>query len=79
MVKHPGEILMEQVLVPNGTSIRHAAGQLGMSAETLGLVIAGTQPVTPALAHGLAREFAFSAAWWLRLQRAWDEEQLLAA
>lgn len=79
MVKHPGEIFMEQILVPNGISIRQAAAQLDTSTETLGRFIAGVTACTPALAFALAREFAFSAAWWLRLQQAWDAEQRLAA
>jgi plasmid maintenance system antidote protein VapI len=43
------------------------------------MVIAGSRPMTAALAQGLSREFSYSRQWWLDLQRAWDEEQRLVA
>ena len=79
MATHPGEVLMEQVLLPSHISISQAARQLGVSTETLAQVIAGGRPVTASLAHAFAREFGYSCQWWLALQRSWDEEQRLVA
>jgi addiction module HigA family antidote len=76
---HPGEILFEHVLMPSGVCVRRAAEQLGVSSDSLNQVISGQKPITPALAYALAREFSYSRQWWLDLQRAWDEEQRLAA
>ncbi len=79
MAMHPGVFLIDHVLLPSGVCVRQAAEQLGVSCETLSAVIAGQQPVTPLLAHALAREFCGSREWWLDLQRGWDAEQRLAA
>ncbi len=79
MALHPGEILMEHILLPSVLSIRRAAERLEVSDESLGQVIAGQTPITLPLAHALAREFSFSRQWWLDLQKAWDDEQRLAA
>jgi addiction module HigA family antidote len=79
MAMHPGEILLERVLMPSGICVRRAAERLGVSSGSLGQVISGQKPITPALAYALAREYSYSRQWWLDLQRAWDEEQRLAA
>ncbi len=79
MAIHPGVFLIDHVLLPSGISVRRAAEQLGISSQALSAVIAGQQPVTPGLAHALAREFCYSRQWWLDLQRAWDAELRLAA
>jgi addiction module HigA family antidote len=76
---HPGEFLMDQVLVPRGLCARKAAEQLGTSPHFLGEVIAGTMPITPALADALAREFCHSRQWWLEFQLAWERERRFAA
>jgi addiction module HigA family antidote len=77
MVNHPGEILMSRVLLPANLSIRQAAERLEISAESLAELICGTRSVTPAVAVALAREFGYSRAGWLALQRLWDEERRL--
>lgn len=74
MALHPGEFLIERVLVPSGVCVRKAAEQLGVSSTSLAEVIAGDQPITPPLAAALAREFSYSRQWWLDLQQAWDRE-----
>jgi addiction module HigA family antidote len=79
MAMHPGEFLIEWILLPGGISVRKAAEQLGVSTEALAEVISGKIPITVALAHALAREFSYSRQWWLDLQRAWDDEQRLVA
>lgn len=77
MVMHPGEFLIERILLPSGVCVRKAAEQLGVSSESLAEVISGKTPITIPLAHALAREFGYSRQWWLHLQRAWDDEQRL--
>ena len=79
MAMHPGQFLIERVLVPSGVSVRRAADQLGVSAESLSALVAGRDSLDVALAHALAREFSYSREWWLQLQHAWDAEQHLTA
>jgi len=79
MAMHPGQFLIERVLVPSGVSVRRAADQLGISSESLSDFVAGRDSLDVALAHALAREFSYSREWWLQMQRAWDAEQQLAA
>ncbi len=79
MAIHPGEFLIDRVLLPSGISARRAAEQLGVSSAELGEVISGNRPLTVKLAHALSREFSYSRQWWLDLQRIWDAEQRLVA
>ena len=79
MALHPGEFLLDRILVPAGVPVRRAADQLGLSTEALAMVISGKNPVTIPVAHALSREFGYSRQWWLDLQRAWDDEQHIVA
>lgn len=69
---HPGEVLLEEFLVPLGISQVAFAAQLGVSFPRLNGVIRGRRAVTPDTALRLERVTGASAAFWLGLQQDWD-------
>ena len=70
---HPGEGLLEDIIKPLGLSITDAAKHLGVSRKTLSLVVNGRASVTADMAIRINKCFGGpSAAFWLRLQAAYD-------
>lgn len=69
---HPGEVLLEEFLVPLDISQVAFAQQLGVSFPRLNGVIRGRRAVTPDTALRLERVTGASAAYWLGLQQDWD-------
>jgi addiction module HigA family antidote len=69
---HPGEMLLEEFLVPLGISQSAFAVRLGVSFPRLNEVIRGKRGVTPDTALRLARVLGMSAEFWLGLQQDWD-------
>ena len=65
MMTHPGERLMEEVLLPANLSIRQAAERLEISADTLADIVRGRLPISGGIAVRLAREFGISRERWL--------------
>ncbi len=69
---HPGEMLLEEFLMPLGVTQSSFAVQLGVSFPRLNEVIRGKRSVTPDTALRLARVTGMSADFWLGLQQDWD-------
>lgn len=74
---HPGEILREDVLpvldMPVlDMPVQTAAKRLGVSRQTLHRILAGTHPVTSAMALRLGKFRGNGPALWLSLQQAFD-------
>lgn len=69
---HPGEMLLEEFLVPLGITQSAFAIRLGVSFPRLNEVINGKRAVTPDTALRLARVTGMSADFWLGLQQDWD-------
>jgi len=69
---HPGEILLEEFLIPLGLSQVAFARQLGVSFPRLNGVIRGRRGVSADTALRLERVTGASAAFWLGLQQDWD-------
>lgn len=69
---HPGEMLLEEFLVPMGITQTAMAVRLGVSFPRLNEVIRGKRSVTPDTALRLARVLGTSADFWLGLQSDWD-------
>lgn len=69
---HPGEVLREDVLPALGLPVSRAAGQLGVSRQTLHRIMAGRQPVTVEMALRLGKFFGNGPGLWLRLQQNYD-------
>jgi antitoxin HigA-1 len=69
---HPGELLREETLPATGLTRTELAARLGISRRTLSELLHERRGVTPDLAHRLARVFATTPEFWLRLQQAVD-------
>jgi antitoxin HigA-1 len=68
----PGEMLLEEFLIPLGISQTAFATRLGISFQRLNEVVRGKRAVTPDTALRLARVLGMSADFWLGLQQDWD-------
>jgi antitoxin HigA-1 len=69
---HPGEIIREDVLPALNMPVATAAKHLGISRQTLHRILAGTHPVTPAMALRLGKFCGNGASIWLSMQCAYD-------
>lgn len=69
---HPGEILLEEFLVPYGMTQKDLARRLGVSYPRVNELVHGKRGVSPDTALRLARLFRTTPEVWLNLQRAWD-------
>lgn len=69
---HPGEILRDDVLPALELSVAEAARQLRVSRQMLHAILAGRSAVTPEMAVRLGRFCGNGAAFWLRMQAAYD-------
>jgi antitoxin HigA-1 len=69
---HPGEMLLEEFLIPMELSPEVLATAIHIPTAQLEAVIGGQQNLTPKLALRLAKFFAMSADFWITLQLRWD-------
>ena len=76
---HPGELLREETLPSAQLSQTDLASRLGVSRSTVSDLIHERRSVNPDLAHRLARVFATTPEFWLRLQEAVDVWETLQA
>jgi addiction module HigA family antidote len=79
----PGELLLEEFLVPMGISQYRLAKEIGVPAQRIGEIVAGRRAITADTDLRLCRFFGLSNGYWLRAQVAHDtevaEEQLAEA
>ena len=76
---HPGEILLEEFLVPSGLSAYKLSKDVGIPQTRVSEIIKGNRRVTADTALRLSKYFGNSAKFWLGLQDDFDieeEEQL---
>ena len=71
---HPGEILAEEFLEPQGLSQYRLAKETRVAPRRINEIVKGTRAVTADTASRLARFFGTSAAFWLNLQSHYDLE-----
>ena len=69
---HPGEVFLDEVLVPLGITQRDAAERLRMSYPRMNEIVKGKRSVTPDTALRLARFTDTEPEFWLNLQQARD-------
>lgn len=79
MTKHlppvtPGELLLEEFLLPLGISQYRLAKEIGVPAQRIGEIVAGRRTVTADTDLRLCRFFGLSDGYWLRAQVAHDTE-----
>jgi addiction module HigA family antidote len=69
---HPGEILLEEFLVPSGTSQAAFARKVGWTPSRLNEFIKGRRGVTAEAALDLAAVLRTSPRLWMNLQATYD-------
>ncbi len=74
---HPGEILLEEFLIPFNISAYKLAKDIAIPQTRLSQIIKGNRRITADTALRLSKYFGNSAKFWLGLQDDFDiEEQL---
>ena len=71
---HPGEVLMEEFLVPMGISQYRLAKDINVPARRINEIVHGMRAVTADTALRLGRFFQTSPQFWLNLQSHFDLE-----
>ena len=69
---HPGEILLEEFLVPMGLSQNKIALDIRVPARRINEIVLGKRRITPDTALRLAKYFHMSPQFWLGLQMDYD-------
>lgn len=69
---HPGEILLEEFLIPLGISQNQLALAIRVPARRINEIVHGKRRVTADTALRLARYFKMSPQFWLGLQMDYD-------
>ncbi|MFY7922243.1 MAG: HigA family addiction module antitoxin, partial [Gemmatimonas sp.] len=70
----PGELLLEEFLVPMELSQYRLAKEIGVPAQRIGEIVAGKRAITADTDLRLCRFFGLSNGFWLRAQVAHDTE-----
>ncbi|MXY56674.1 MAG: HigA family addiction module antidote protein [Gammaproteobacteria bacterium] len=68
---HPGETLRDD-LEAAGLTVTDAAAQLGCTRQALSRLLNGKAGISPAMAAALERVGWSNAAYWMRLQAAYE-------
>lgn len=69
---HPGEMLLEEFLIPMGISQRDLADAIQVPYQRINELVNQKRGVTPATALRLAQFFEVSPSFWMDLQNRWD-------
>lgn len=78
---HPGEILLEEFLVPMGISMYRLSKETFIPQTRISEIIRGNRRITADTALRLSKFFGNSATFWLGLQNDYDielEKELLS-
>jgi addiction module HigA family antidote len=76
---HPGEMLLEDFLIPMKISQRELADAIHVPYQRVNELVNKKRGVTPSTALRLAKFFDISADFWLGLQVRWDLYRAQAA
>lgn len=69
---HPGEMLLEEFLIPMGLTQRELAKVIHVPYQRINELVNGRRGMTPSTAFRLAKFFGTSADFWMKLQLRWD-------
>jgi addiction module HigA family antidote len=69
---HPGEMLLEEFLIPMGITQKDLAGNIEVPYQRINEIVNGRRGITPSTALRLAKFFDMSAGFWMNLQLRWD-------
>ncbi|TAJ09256.1 MAG: addiction module antidote protein, HigA family [Nitrospirae bacterium] len=70
----PGDLLLEEFLIPMGITQYRLAKEIGVSAQRIGDIVASKRAITADTDLRLCRFFGLSNGYWLRAQAAYDTE-----
>jgi addiction module HigA family antidote len=70
----PGELLLEEFLIPMGITKYRVAKEIGVPAQRIGEIVAGRRTITADTDLRLCKFFGLSNGYWLRAQAAHDME-----
>ena len=76
---HPGEILMDEFLIPLEVSAYKLAKDIGIPQTRVSEILKGNRRITADTALRLSKYFGNSAKFWLGLQDDFDIEEEIAA
>lgn len=69
---HPGEMLLEEFLIPMGLTQQDLANAIRVPYQRVNELINGRRGMTTSTALRLEKFFGMSASFWLNLQLRWD-------
>ncbi|MCU0306072.1 MAG: HigA family addiction module antitoxin [Thermoanaerobaculales bacterium] len=69
---HPGEILLEEFLIPMGLSQVKLAEHIGGPVQRINEIVRGKRGITPETAWLLSQAFGTTPQLWINLQAAHD-------
>lgn len=69
---HPGEVLLEEFLLPMGISQNRLALDIGVPARRINEIVLGRRRITADTALRLSRYFRTTPQFWLGLQTDYD-------
>lgn len=69
---HPGEMLLEEFLIPMGLSQRDLADAIHVPYQRVNDLIHGRRGMTPSTALRLAKFFGTTPEFWMNLQLRWE-------
>ncbi len=72
---HPGEVLLDEFLIPMGISQNRLAREIGVAPRRINEIVHGKRAVTADTALRLARYFGTSETLWMGLQADYDLEE----
>lgn len=75
---HPGILVHQECLDPNGLSVTNAAQVLGCNRQTLSNLPNGRSGISPEMALRLEKAFGTSARFWMERQMNHELETVMA-
>ena len=72
----PGEILLEEYLIPLGISQNALGRALGVSPRAIHQIVLGRRSITPEMSKKLGRFFGQTSEFWFRVQSNCDFRDL---
>lgn len=69
---HPGEMLLEEFLIPMGISQEELSKEIHVPCRQINDIIDKRCEITPGIALRLAKFFGVSEDFWMNLQLRWD-------
>ena len=72
----PGEILLEEYLIPLGISQNALGRALGVSPRAINEIVLGRRSITPEMSMKLGKFFEQTSEFWFRVQSNCDSREL---